>query len=652
VTPPSTSLDTHDSPEFIDRRAPNRSDAIIAAALDAIISIDARGRVIEFNPAAQELFGYTRDEALGRAMEELIVPPSHRSAHALGITHYIATGEGPALNKRLELPAVRADGTELTVELIAVPVPSEDGIEFTGFIRDITQAKLLREQLAASERRYRLLLQRATRIVTVLEPDGTWRTSLGMRALGYPDDYDVDGGILTLTHPDDREKVRGAVAGWVAHTRGLDDQLDLRVRSADGSFRTMLTAGENLSSEPDIGGIVLRSWDVTEERARARGLAQAHARLQAMIASQPSAVLLEGDDGKIVLANDRFTELFWTGTSEELQNRDLLDPAGWKADVWQDPVAFRESTLALIRSGKTVVGERFETRNGRVLERDCVPVTASDGSFVGRMWRYDDITAQVRETQQLSDRNQMLEEIAVLKNQFVATVSHELRTPLTSVVSFAELLGDPDLGPLTDEQRAMLEIINRNTHRLLRLIADLLLLARLEAHTLPLELTEVSLPPLIREVTDELTPPALEAGIDLAVDVADGCTLFADRGRIHQVLANIIGNAVKYTPRGGSVMVSATGAHNGWTITVSDTGVGIPEADLPQLFEAFFRASNSQGPTGGTGLGLATSRRIIDLHGGQISVESDESVGTTVTIWLPASPPGSEALGRHQMAEV
>jgi signal transduction histidine kinase len=209
------------------------------------------------------------------------------------------------------------------------------------------------------------------------------------------------------------------------------------------------------------------------------------------------------------------------------------------------------------------------------------------------------------------------------------------------VVSFAEMLKDPSVGPLTPEQSGFLEIIDRNSQRLLRLIEDLLLVAKLESHTLPLSLGPVDLPDIVTQVVTELGPRARDRGVELTVSTAVGPPVHGDWVRLQQVFSNLVANAIGYTLPGGSVRVDAellTDTHH-WSVAVSDTGVGIPEDEIAHVFDAFFRASSaadarSTGPAG-TGLGLAISRLIVEEHHGRIAVQSPPGLGTTVTVRLP-----------------
>jgi signal transduction histidine kinase len=219
--------------------------------------------------------------------------------------------------------------------------------------------------------------------------------------------------------------------------------------------------------------------------------------------------------------------------------------------------------------------------------------------------------------------------------QFLAVVSHEMRTPLTSIISFSELLRGESAGLSADGQR-FLGIIERNADRLLRLIDDLLMLNRLEAGGLPLEVTEVSLPDLAADAVKSASPVAAKSRVSVHLDATDGPAVRADPRRLTQVLDNLIGNAVKFSHVGGLVRVRLRYQRDTWRIDVSDTGIGIPADEAARLFGPFVRGSNARiAGLPGTGLGLAIVKSLVEMHGGHVRVESVQDEGTTFSVFLP-----------------
>jgi signal transduction histidine kinase len=219
--------------------------------------------------------------------------------------------------------------------------------------------------------------------------------------------------------------------------------------------------------------------------------------------------------------------------------------------------------------------------------------------------------------------------------QFLAAVSHELRTPLTSIISFSELLRG-EAGGLSPDGVRFLSIIERNADRLLRLIDDVLMLNRIEAGGLPLDLAEIELPELAADAVKSAVPGAARSGVTVSLDAGEGPLVSADPRRIAQVLDNLIGNAVKFSHVDGLVRVRLRYADDTWRIDVSDTGIGIPPEEAARLFGPFVRASNARiAGLPGTGLGLAIVKLLVEMHDGYVTVDSVLNQGTTVSVFLP-----------------
>ena len=219
--------------------------------------------------------------------------------------------------------------------------------------------------------------------------------------------------------------------------------------------------------------------------------------------------------------------------------------------------------------------------------------------------------------------------------EFLAAVSHEMRTPLTSIISFSELLSGEATGLTADGQR-FLGIIERNADRLLRLIDDLLMLNRLEAGRLPLDLSLVSLTAVAAEAVKTAVPIAEMSGVTVHLDAGEGPLVEADPRRLTQVLDNLIGNAVKFSHADGLVQVRLRYHRAGWRIDVSDTGIGIPPEEAARLFGPFVRGSNARiAGLPGTGLGLAIVKSLVEMHGGHVKVDSVLDQGTTFSVFLP-----------------
>ncbi|HEY2410102.1 MAG TPA: ATP-binding protein [Polyangiaceae bacterium] len=272
--------------------------------------------------------------------------------------------------------------------------------------------------------------------------------------------------------------------------------------------------------------------------------------------------------------------------------------------------------------------------------------------------------ASVRESfRELEDKNDKLQaaydrlkELDRLKSNFLATVSHELRTPLTSIIGYSEMLAEGLAGELTGEQREFVQTIRDKGEQLLQLIKGLLDLSKLESGTMSLKKAQTDVRAMLRDVSQTLTPSARKKGVELVVDLENGLPmLWADSERLRQVFLNLTENAIKFTPNGGSITLSAKltsmdAAHqddsDGMVLLgarrtavefrVADTGIGIPANERERVFDAFYQVdSSSTREAGGTGLGLSIVRRLIDGHDGTIRIEDNVPKGSVFVVTVP-----------------
>jgi signal transduction histidine kinase len=240
------------------------------------------------------------------------------------------------------------------------------------------------------------------------------------------------------------------------------------------------------------------------------------------------------------------------------------------------------------------------------------------------------------------EMRERLEDLDAIKTEFVSSVSHELRTPLTSILGYLEMLTDGFGGDLSAEQERLLRVVDRNAHRLLILIEELLIMSRLESGSFRLSMGPVSVGALVHGAYQAVLPDFMARELDVGIDVAtDVGIVQGDNAQLDRVMINLLTNAIKFTPDGGRVTVSARRADEGVVIEVADTGIGIPLEDQDKIFDRFFRSSSiADLAVPGTGLGLWITKTIIEEHGGQITVSSVRGEGTQFTVSLPCAGAG------------
>ncbi len=365
---------------------------------------------------------------------------------------------------------------------------------------------------------------------------------------------------------------------------------------------------------PDYGddelGTAARALDtaVQELGRRLNELRRDRARMEAILGSMVEGVLVVDEDGKVQLVNGAALRMLRL-------EQDAVGRA--YVEAIRHPGIVDQLDRAL--DGRHPEGLEFAPVRdpGRTLVARAAPVVATGR---GAVLVLHDITDLKRADQ--------------VRRDFVANVSHELRTPLTAIKGYAEaLIDDPD-DP--EARQRFLEIIHRHSTRMERLVKDLLRLARLDAGQEVLELAECDVENVVGGIISDFEQTIAAKSLDVASRVApDARTLVADPAKLHDVLRNLIENAVNYTPERGAIEVEATRADGASQIVVRDTGPGIPPEDLGRVFERFYRVDKSRGRPGGTGLGLAIVRHLVELMAGEVRVENRAGGGAMFTVRLP-----------------
>ena len=376
--------------------------------------------------------------------------------------------------------------------------------------------------------------------------------------------------------------------------------------------------------EPDerllevMGNLGTQLGRVVERERAERALGRRLADLRAVLDATAEAICLSDLDGAVRFVNTAMEDL-WRGL-EITDDGSIWSRLLELAERSADPATFAEGVRSLAETPTESAGGDFELADGRSFVAYSVPVE-DGGELDGRIFVFRETTAE--------------REVERLKEEFLASVSHELRTPLTSVLGYTESLRAGDFGSLDDDQVHALRVVERNAGRLNRLIDDLLLTARIESQSLDLQLEELDLSTLAAESVQAAEPGAEGQGVGLVLAV-EPVRVEGDRLRLGQLLDNLVSNAVKFTPDGGTVTVSLGTRGGEAVLEIADTGIGIPADEQDRLFERFYRASTARERSiEGTGLGLVIARAIAEAHGGRIGFESKEGAGTTFRVGLP-----------------
>jgi signal transduction histidine kinase len=349
--------------------------------------------------------------------------------------------------------------------------------------------------------------------------------------------------------------------------------------------------------------------------------------LRAVLDSTVDGILLTDLDGNIQLANRPMVA--FTRAVGITQEGDAVDRLLSIEHKIADPGRYRATMERLRTHPDESSFDEFELLEPHgVYQGFTAPVRGDDGQVVGRIWTLREVTQE--------------RELDRLKDEFVATVSHELRTPLTSMMGFLEMLREGEAGPLTPDQTRFLSIVYRSSERLQRLVGDLLFVARLDASGLQLQFDGVHVDAVVGEAVESLAALARARDIELRADLDAVPVIRGDRERLAQLVGNLLSNALKFTPAGGTVIARTSSEDATAVLEVEDTGIGIPVAEQERLFQRFFRSSTATAQAiPGTGLGLVITKAIAEAHGGGVSVRSKPGEGTCFRVELPVDgPPG------------
>ena len=412
-----------------------------------------------------------------------------------------------------------------------------------------------------------------------------------------------------------------------------------------------------------------RAKEEIEESYRTLRVAQAEVRderhrLDLIIDSVADPILVTDQEGDIVLMNEPAERLFNVpGTASEAAQRhvrangahltsfvsNVLTRTGeqrYRGEIQlSDPITGR--ALPVEGVAGTILSEQGELMWVVTILHDLTEAIEKARLFEQLKQASAELERKVQEaTAELADQNELLrrqhialEQASALKSQFLANMSHEFRTPLNAILGYTHMLLNGVTGPVSEQQRKSLTRIDSNSRHLLALINDILDITRIEAGRMPLNLSTFRFPELVHEVMSELEPIIKRSNLVVSARMPRSLpSLKSDRQKVKQIVLNLLSNALKFTPA-GSVTISAT--HNGKSrivdIAVRDTGVGIPREDQVKVFEDFRQLDSSPARGyGGTGLGLSICRRLSQMLGGTIELESEPGRGSTFTLRIPA----------------
>jgi PAS domain S-box-containing protein len=615
----------------------------VEAAPNGVLIVVPDGRITLVNSETERMFGYEPGTLLGRSID-LLVPDAQYAAHAAHRTAFAASPRAGRMGAGRDLSGRRRDGSLFPVEIGLNPIKTAEGASVLCVVTDITARRQAQADLALSEARYRSMADNFVDLVVQLDLDltRTWISPASRDILGVPPEVLLGSQPAGIVHPDDYAMVRRtllAVAG--GEDRGA---YTARYRHADGHWLWLSVALRLVrGADAEPVGILAVARDITRARAAEEQLKASETTFRGAMESASIGMALEEPDGRWITVNRALCGIL--GMAEaDLVGRDR-DAATHPDDVGSDDEQRRRLLAGEITSYQ--IEKRCLHRGGGVVwtHRSVSLDRHPDGSPRRLIVQIQDVTER--------------KQIEQMKSEFVSMVSHELRTPLTSIRGALGLILGTMVRELPPRAVQLVDIAHKNSERLIPLINDILDLDKIDAGMLRVDIVETDVIRLVVQAAEQTRTFADRYGVELVVakPPMDVVGARVDEGRFIQVVTNLLSNAAKFSPRGGTVEVSVRVAAGRVRVAVRDEGPGIPEEFRSRIFGRFAQAdSATTRAKGGSGLGLHICRQLIGLMGGEIDFESSIGVGSTFWVEFPLSvaaavpgASGAPANGRRQV---
>lgn len=627
-----------------------RKTAILETSLDAIVGLDHRGVVREWNSAAEKIFGYRRDQAVGNRLEDLIVPPATTQRYLPGLADYLITGVGSLIGRPIEVLARRASGEEFPMELALTQITASEPPFYTAFMRDITDRKQAEEALRRSEARKSAILETALDAIVTFDQQGKiieWNPAAA-QVFGYSRELALGRTLGDLMTPAASEELaRKGLARYLQTGRGrlLGQRMEVMALRANGAeFPVEVTITHIADGEQRVFTSFIR--DITERRRTEEALRKSEERFR---------LLVEGvEDYAIYMLDTHGRVTTWNVGAERIHGfraQEIIGRRFHRFYTAEDIDRKKpDQALAVATAEGRYQDEHWLVRkNGAQFWASLVITALRDEN--GKLTGFSSIARDVTKRKQAEDeirrlngalQHQVQERTTELQaayaemEAFSYSISHDLRAPLIHIAGFVEMLKS-DLGPKLDERsRRHLETICSSTEHMGRMIADLLALSRIaraEMHKV-----RVNVGDIVRDVQREVAAGLQNRQVTWTVNDLPEVT--ADPILLRQALMNIVVNALKFTrQRTDARLEFGTMPSDTEDIFyLRDNGVGFDMKYAGKLFGVFQRLHPAT-EFEGTGIGLAKTRRIILRHGGRVWAESTPGEGAVFYIALPRTTP-------------
>ncbi|WP_320044701.1 PAS domain S-box protein [uncultured Desulfobacter sp.] len=598
---------------------------IIDTAFNGIIVINGRGFINEFSPAAQKIFGYTREEIVGESIN-ILMPETYKSQHDTYLRNYLETGIAKIIGKQTVVPALRKDGSQFPMEVaLDTDVVNGEPI-FVAVMSDVTERIKVEEAVAKEQKRLKNILATSP-VGVVITVDGIVKFSNpSIAQMGF------EFGQTAMDVYVDRQSRRHLID--ILNKEGVVLNFETQFRNKKGQVIDVLIFAHHYDDE---GSQAILGWiiDITHRKAMENKIRESQARFQRLVEELGGrfVVFSHKPDGEILFMSEGTSSVFGL-SREHVQGQRWQDVINWlPGERKKAEKTFRAFLKNDSTSHEIELSYIHTDGSKRILFVSEHAVLDADGRLVTIDGIMEDITARKETEKVLAQAKEAAEEATRAKSDFLANMSHEIRTPMNAIIglSYLALQGD-----LNEKQRSYIDKVHHSADYLLGLLNDILDFSKIEAGKLNMEHTNFFLEDVFDHIADVVGLKAREAGLQLIFDLP--CTLptaiVGDPLRLGQVLVNLGNNAVKFTPKGEVVICVSVSKENEKTVTfrfaIRDTGIGMTEKQQKKLFQHFSQADTSiTRKYGGAGLGLAISKKLTEMMGGRIWVESEPETGST-----------------------
>ena len=525
------------------------------------------------------------------------------------------------------------DEQDTWVSTTKVPIRDREGriIGTCGISRDITEYYRAQQALRDSEANWRSLVESVPDIISTIDLDyclefiNRLPPTLGLK----PQDI-VGQSVFDFLPEEHHGRLKEACAKVIE----TGEVAAYEVQGLISGYWYASCLGP-IQQDGELIGFVMASTNITDRKQAEIELQHSEERFRRAVLNAPLPIMIHAEDGEVLQISRAWTEL--TGYTLE----DIPTITSWLASTnSQDPDGIEAHLEQLYGSTGRVVEGEYEvfTKSGKkqIWEFSSSLLGAlPDKRQLGISMALN-VTERIKTQKVMQRAMETAEQASRAKSDFLANMSHELRTPLNAIIGFAEILRDELVGSVNAEQKECINDIYISGQHLLEMINDILDLSKIEAGKMMLQLEEFSIVEAVEEVNAIITALAVKKNLDITLAYNRDYMIEADRVKFKQVFYNLLSNAVKFTLEGGKVATQLEVTATELRAEVIDTGIGITEADQAKLFAPFTQIDTSKSRRyGGTGLGLALTRRLIMLHGGEISVKSQEGKGSNFTFQLP-----------------